>query len=377
MTSTQTLPRLGVGALVLLVTLAALPCAAASADPAEQHLKRGVRLLARDKDKEALDEFRAAYDISSSPKAAVQMGLAESSLKLWLDAEKHLSEALAAEDDDWVRQSRTVIEKQLAVVREHLGWLVVVGTPGTEVSVDGTLVGRLPLSPSRFRRVEGPVTVEGRLPGHKAIEKSIELQGENDRTVRLEFAVAAPVLAPVALAAVVAPKPLAFQSARPPSNPFYYQSLPWLSTAAGAIALGDLALLVQSNHACAGSSCGPSKALEVSVGITGIAGFVMGGSALLMGVTSRNDPQTVKPVLLVSSVLATAGAIAGGVVLVRDNQHNGSDSKWAYGAGSIGAGGIVLLFNTLALFEPTPQRTRPVRVALVPTPGGFNLLGTF
>jgi hypothetical protein len=162
------------------------------------------------------------------------------------------------------------------------------------------------------------------------------------------------------------------------SNAFFYQSLPWLSTVAGALALGDLALILQTNHSCTGTSlCGPSKALEASVGITGITGLTMGGVALLMGVTHRSDPQLVKPVLLVSSALAAAGAIAGGVTLVHDNQHNGSEGKWAYGAGTIGAGSIVLILDTLAIFERTPERVRPVRVALVPTPGGFNLLGTF
>jgi hypothetical protein len=162
------------------------------------------------------------------------------------------------------------------------------------------------------------------------------------------------------------------------SKAFYYQSLPWLSTVAGALTLGDLALLLQSNHSCTGtSSCGPSKALEVSVGITGLTGLVMGGSALLMGVTHKSDPRLVKSVLLVSSALAAAGSIAGGVSLVRDNQHDGSNSKWAYGVGTIGAGGIVLLMDSFAIFETTPERVRPTRVALVPTPGGFNLLGTF
>jgi hypothetical protein len=342
-------------------------------------LKRGVRLLSHDKDKEALEEFRAAYALSHSPKAAVQVGLGESSLKLWLDAEQHLSEALRAEDDDWVRQSRTVIEKQLAVVREHLGWLVVTGTPNTEVSIDGTPIGKLPLPSSRIRRAEGPVAVEGRFQGHPTILKNIEVQGGADRTVRLEFAVA-PTAPPARTVSVptLAPQPLAAPPARVSSNPFYYRSLPWLSTVAGALTLGDLALLLQSNHSCAGtSSCGPSKALEISVGITGLTGLVMGGSALLMGVTHKSDPRLVKSVLLVSSVLAAAGAIAGGVTLVRDNQHNGSESKWAYGAGTIGAGGIVLFMDTFALFETTPERARPARVVLVPTPGGFHLLGTF
>ena len=379
MTYPQTISRSGARSLVFLAALAALPSTATAGDAADLHLKRGVRLLSHDKDKEALEEFRAAYALSHSPKAAVQVGLGESSLKLWLDAEQHLSEALRAEDDDWVRQSRAVIEKQLAVVREHLGWLVVTGTPNTEVSIDGTPIGKLPLPSSRIRRAEGPVAVEGRLQGRPTILKTIEVLGGADRSVRLEFAVA-PTAPPTRTVSVptLPPQPLATPPARVSSNPFYYQSLPWLSTVAGALALGDLALLLQSNHSCTGtSSCGPSKALEISVGITGLTGLVMGGSALLMGVTRKSDPRLVKSVLLVSSALAAAGAIAGGVTLVRDNQHNGSDSKWAYGAGTIGAGGIVLFMGTFALFETTPERARPARVALVPTPGGFNLLGTF
>jgi hypothetical protein len=113
------------------------------------------------------------------------------------------------------------------------------------------------------------------------------------------------------------------------------------------------------------------------VGVAGISGFIMGGSALIMGATHRSDPHLVKPVLLVTSALAAVGAIAGGITLVRDNQHNGADGKWAYGAGTIGAGGIVLLLEVAALFEPTPSRPRPVRIALVPAPGGVSLLGTF
>ena len=367
------------GALFILAAMATLPTLAMAADSADRHLNRGVQLLSRDKNKEALEEFRTANALSPSPEAIVQIGLAESALKLWMDAEKHIVEGLSADTDNWVKHNRQPIEEQLAEVRSHLGWLIVTGTPGTEVAVDGIVVGRLPL-PARIRRVEGPLAVQGRLPGHQAIVKNVEVQGKGNQVVRLEFAVAAPIPpAPTVVTPTPAPQTAAAPSpARVSSNTFFYQSLPWLSTVAGALALGDLAFILQTNHSCTGtSSCGPSKALEASVGITGITGLTMGGVALLMGVTHRSDPQLVKPVLLVSSALAAAGAIAGGVTLVRDNQHNGSEGKWAYGAGTIGAGSIVLILDTFAIFERTPERVRPIRVAIVPTPGGFNLLGTF
>jgi hypothetical protein len=368
-----------ISAAFLLAAMATLPTLAMAADSADRHLNRGVQLLSRDKNKEALEEFRTANALSPSPEAIVQIGLAESALKLWMNAEKHIVEGLGADTDNWVKHNRQPIEEQLAEVRSHLGWLIVTGTPGTEVSIDGIPVGKLPL-PSRTRRAEGSAVVQGRLPGHPAIVKNVEVLGKGNQAVRLEFAVAAPLPpAPTVSAPAPAPQTSAAPSpARASSNAFFYQSLPWLSTAAGALTLGDLALILQTNHSCTGtSSCGPSKALEASVGITGIAGLTMGGVALLMGVTHRSDPQLVKPVLLASSALAAVGAIAGGVTLVRDNQHSGSDGKWAYGAGTIGAGSIVLLLDTFAIFERTPERVRPIRVALVPTPGGLNLLGTF
>jgi hypothetical protein len=368
-----------IGDLVVFVALVVVPRMVMAGDSVEEHLKRGVHLLSQEKNEEALSEFRAAYALRPSPKAAVEAGLAESALQLWLDAEAHLVEGLNASTDNWVGLHRALIEDQLEKVRTHLGWLIVTGTPNTDVFVDGAPVGTLPLS-SRIRRAEGPVMVQGRLLGHQSIVKNVQVLAKGNQAVRLEFAVApAAPPAPAVSTPTLAPQAASnLLPTRAPVNPFFYQSLPWLSTVAGALTLGDLALLLQSNHSCTGkSSCDPSKALEVSVGITGLTGLVMGGSALLMGVTHRSDPRLVKSVLLVSSALAAAGAIAGGVSLVRDNQSNGSEGKWAYGAGSIGAGSIVLLLDTVALFESTPERVRPARVALVPTPNGFNLLGIF
>jgi len=64
MTYPQEISRLGISRLVVLASLLVLPRTAAADDSAEVHLKRGVRLLAHDQDREALEEFRTAYGLS-------------------------------------------------------------------------------------------------------------------------------------------------------------------------------------------------------------------------------------------------------------------------------------------------------------------------
>jgi hypothetical protein len=80
--------------------------------------------------------FKKVHAEHPSARTLAQMGLAEGSLQRWVDAEGHLTAALAAHGTPWIenRRNREALEQALAAVRGHIGTLLVVGTPGRAAS---------------------------------------------------------------------------------------------------------------------------------------------------------------------------------------------------------------------------------------------------
>ena len=79
--------------------------------------------------------FRRAHALAPSARTFGQMGLVETSLKRWVDAETHLAMSLSNPDDGWVDKNRTFLDEALAICRQHVGELVVSGPAGAEVFV--------------------------------------------------------------------------------------------------------------------------------------------------------------------------------------------------------------------------------------------------
>ena len=97
-------------------------------------------------DEGAAREFQKAYDQVHTPRAAGQLGLAEQALGRWEDAERHVGEALHATGDAWVVKNRAILDEALGAIQGHLARVEVIGDPdGADVSVNGRLVGKLPL----------------------------------------------------------------------------------------------------------------------------------------------------------------------------------------------------------------------------------------
>jgi len=44
-------------------------------------------------------------------------------LARWIEAERHLIEALAVEDDGWIASHGEGLRGALAIIQQHLGWL--------------------------------------------------------------------------------------------------------------------------------------------------------------------------------------------------------------------------------------------------------------
>jgi hypothetical protein len=170
------------------VALFARVAVAAPPDPAEPLIEQGVKLRTEGKYAEALDVFTKAHAASPSARTLAQIGLAEGSMRRWVDAEAHISAALVAHDTPWIenRRNREALEQALSSVRGHIGTIAIVGPPGAEVSVDGRVIGRLPL-PAAIRVGEGPVRVRGSALGRKLADVEAAVAGGAETTVALEL----------------------------------------------------------------------------------------------------------------------------------------------------------------------------------------------
>lgn len=228
--------------LALVVALAAAPAVAQPAD-APTLLREGFAARRAHRDADALRAFAAAWALSPVPSTLAQVALAEQALGRWVDAERHLREALAA-DDPWVVRNRTVLRDALAVVDGHLGSLAVEGGPdGAAVRVDDHPVGTLPLA-APLRVPAGTVVLRVDAPGHHPVERRLTVAPR--ASLREEVALVAeapppppPVVAPVATP-VVAPAPAPIVVAPPPAAPS--PVAPWVVVGAGGALLAGAAV---------------------------------------------------------------------------------------------------------------------------------------
>jgi hypothetical protein len=171
------------------------------------------------------------------------MGLVETSLKQWVDGEKHLSVSLANPDDRWVAKNRAFLDEALGLCRSHVGDLIVTGPAGAEVFVAGRSVGTLPAVPA-LRLAEGTVTVSASAPGSRPFEQPVAIHpgARSALTITLDpIAATAVAITPARVATAPSPAPLI--AAVPPSHgessPSNWHTWTGISLAvAGAAALG-------------------------------------------------------------------------------------------------------------------------------------------
>ena len=191
------------GSLRLVVTCAVVVAATAAgprrwaraagapsptASDEEALIRRGVELRKARDDLAARAEFQKAYDMTHSPRAAAQLGLAEFALGRFDDAEVHVSEALRAQRDPWISKYRKELDQSLVDLQNHVARVEVIGEPvGAEVYVNGRLSGRLPLE-NPVAVSEGQVDVELRAPGFTRGSRTITLSGHQYQrlVIRLE-----------------------------------------------------------------------------------------------------------------------------------------------------------------------------------------------
>jgi len=278
----------------------------AAADPAswDARLERAVTLRLSGHEEEALAIFREAEKERTSPRFLAQMALTEQSLGLWVDAEAHLEQGLAAGDDPWIAKNRTTLLGARDTVRGHLGSLELRGDLRGDLRIDGRPIGPLP-EKSRVRLEVGRHRVEVSRAGAYAFQRDVDVRAnETSReTVALSDVGA---VAPVASLAPEGPprheEPKAGSSgtdrpaASPPSSAGTTAGVVLVSVGIAALAAGVTTLLVSNaratdyndDPACRGqatdpATCGADASASRTFRTIAVTSFVTAGVSALAG----------------------------------------------------------------------------------------------
>jgi hypothetical protein len=162
----------------------------------DQLIQEGLQLREQGDDAAALERFERAYELQRSPRAMAQRSLAEQALGRWADAETHLQDALSVVTDPWIRQHKHALETALETIRGRRGTIQIRGgLPNSQVSLDGKVVGTLPLS-KPLRVVAGQVTLEVTLEGYYPVRREVIVSAGALSTESIELLVMATPIAP-------------------------------------------------------------------------------------------------------------------------------------------------------------------------------------
>lgn len=311
-------------AIVMVLTVVAQGRPATAAAPpaaaAEKLIKEGVEFRLKGDYAQALERFQSAHRLSPSARSLAQMGLAEGDLHRWVEAETHITEALGSHNTPWIENARTreLLREALAVVREHIGLVTVIGPDGAEVIVDGKPAGRLPLG-EPLHVAEGKVRMEGRAEGRQPAGTDVVVPGGGAVTLRLDLplvAIQAVTATPVTVAGPPKPPP---PPLLPPDGAVAVEHASWkrptglgLLVAGGALlTLGAVWIGVDGKRTSCGASASGTACPEYD---TATRGWVVGGigaAAAIGGGLILYSSRSSRPSSIAISV-APAGAIFTG-----------------------------------------------------------------
>lgn len=299
----------------VLLAILVVTCSAGSiarAQDAEALVAEGIALREDGRDADALARFVEANRIAPSARTLAQIALAEQALGHFVDAEAHLSAALADAGDRFITRNRALLEAALAEIRGQIGELAITGgVPGASITVGGAPRGTLPLE-APLRVDPGQAHVEVRADGHDPFEAEVEVAPG----ARAELAVILRAISTTTLEPTPEPAPIATTPDRGAD-----WMLPTAIALAGAgvagLAVGTGLAIVREEHAQARQSCSDvdpacrdhyQAAVDAETGA--IASFVIGGvlaaggTALLVVALTQQTPGTERAISCAPGVLA-------------------------------------------------------------------------
>ena len=250
---------------------------------------RGLELRRSGHPAEALELFRRAHDSAPSPRTLGQMGLVETSLRMWSDADAHLAAALATPGDRWVRQNRGFLAEAQARARTHVGDLVVTGPPGVRLSVAGKEIGQLPLR-APLRLAEGDLRLTATADGRRPVSINVKVQGGMLNAVTV-------VLEPVDLDARPPPVPASQVVESRPLDRRRWVGGALVAAGAGALIWGVVWMQLDGRASCfeAQRACAVYDTHSAGVALTVGGGVLLlaGGALLYSGMRAAAAPLSV------------------------------------------------------------------------------------
>jgi hypothetical protein len=172
---------------------------------ARRLLDEGNQLFAKERFKEALSRYKAAYEAYASPKILLNIGAVYEAMGNPIDAASAYDRALT--QPDLPGETKKDATQRLEAIDGKLAHLVLQGAAaeGAAVEIDGTMIGRMPLPPQRL--LTGAHEVAARLAGHAPFHQRV--LGEAGQTTTIEIVLAAEAQPPgdTPFAAATAPPP--------------------------------------------------------------------------------------------------------------------------------------------------------------------------
>lgn len=279
-------------AIAIVIALAAVaPSSTVAAQvkgpDADALIMRGLDLRRAGRSEEALILFRRAYREAPSPRTLGQMGLVESSLQLWMDADAHLAAALTTPDDNWVHRNRRFLDQAMDHAREHVGELAITGPPGTRISVAGKKAGMLPLTPLRL--AEGEIEISASADGRKPYAVHVSIKGGARAAISI-------VLEPLELAAPdPEPQPLVgIAASLPRTRTRVWEGTALAATGTVALAWGITWIALDGRRTCGGcQSIYDTKTPGIVLAGAGSALALAGGALLFSALHSAAPNSTI------------------------------------------------------------------------------------
>jgi hypothetical protein len=147
-------------------------------DEAGDLITKGIALRRAGEDARALELFQQAERLQpDSTRVQVHLAASYQALGHWEAADRYLTLALADPSDPYIQKHQGTLAAARRTIDGHIGSLQLVGGPrGTEIRLNGRLVGTLPIAQT-LRIEAGIYTLEARLPGHYPITRSVALAG--------------------------------------------------------------------------------------------------------------------------------------------------------------------------------------------------------
>lgn len=277
--------RRAVTALLLGTLLTGGLAAQSVSAQVEALLRRGVALRQRGDDAGALDQFQRARALTDEPRVLAQVALAEQALGRWVDAARHLREAVAHEDDPWIRRNAAALAGARDEIMRHVGGVTVEG-PGAqgELRVDDARVAALPMTAPAVV-LAGERALQVRREGYTPWSQSFTVRpGELNR-------VEVPALQPLVVTPVI--------PVTPPRRGQAQRVAGWSLVGASALGLGvgiyglfardDARASFAQDRTCAtatpAAACADYRSTVDTMNAVMIAGFVGAGVLAAVGVT--------------------------------------------------------------------------------------------